>query len=348
MLRSDGQGISSGFAEGVLSLAAEPQLAENSRQGSETKNRTFALGFAALKSQTTQWGSCQASGRTAAGPTVYLYDGANVLEEVDNSANVLARYTQSSGIDQPLAELRSGIASYYAQDGIGSVSSLSNGSGVLANTYTYDSFGKPTASTGTLTNPFQYTGRDYDTETGLHYYRSRYYDPAVGRFASEDPSGFKSGTNFYTYVMNSPVVRIDPSGLDWVYHQSTGLMNHADNQTGFTTEVCRGYAGNHFGLNNPLAQDIPGGSADSNAGPLPQGGYAIGPLQDNVTSNGTLLPDSMRLIPDPTNDMLDRSGFLIHGGNMKTRNSSQGCIVLPRDCRITIGSSNDKVLRVVP
>ncbi len=264
------------------------------------------------------------------------------------SVAAVARYSQGLNIDQPLAQLRSGATSYYEQDGIGSVSALSNSAGVMAGTYTYDSFGKLTASSGTLANPFQYTGREFDTETGLRYYRTRYYDSGLGRFASEDPSRFKSVVNFYSYVSNNPTVRIDPSGLDWVYHQSSGLMNHLDNQTGITTEVCRGYAGHDLGLNNPLAQDIPGESPDSDAGPLPAGGYTIGPLQDNVTSNGTLLPDSMRLTPDPNNDMLDRSEFLIHGGNMKTRNSSQGCIVLPKDCRITIGSSNDKVLRVVP
>src|SRR5271165_3022520 len=86
--------------EGVFSLAADPQLAENSRQGSERKNRPLALGFAALKSQTMQWGSWQASGRTAAGPTVYLYDGPNTIEEVDQTGTVLARYTQTKSIDQ--------------------------------------------------------------------------------------------------------------------------------------------------------------------------------------------------------------------------------------------------------
>ncbi len=112
--------------------------------------------------------------------------------------------------------------------------------------------------------------------------------------------------------------------------------------------MCTGYAGHNFGLNNPLAQDIPGGPRDSDAGPLPQGSYTIGPLQNNVTSTGTVLPDSMRLIPDPSNDMFERSGFLIHGGNMKDRSSSQGCIVAPRDCLITIGSSNDKVFEGRP
>jgi len=110
----------------------------------------------------------------SASTTNYLYDGAdagaNVIEEVDNGGNVLARYAQALGIDQPLSESRSGTTSYYQQDALGSMSSLSNGTGPLANTYVYDSFGKVTTSTGTLTNPFQYTGREVDSETGLEFY----------------------------------------------------------------------------------------------------------------------------------------------------------------------------------
>ena len=89
---------------------------------------------------------------SSAGTTNYLYDGTNLLEEVDGSGNVLARYTQGPSIDEPLAEVRSGVTSYYEADGLGSVKSLSNSSGMLVNTYTYDSFGNLTASTGTLTN----------------------------------------------------------------------------------------------------------------------------------------------------------------------------------------------------
>jgi RHS repeat-associated protein len=199
--------------EEVFSLAADPQLAENSRQGSERKNRAFALGFEELKSQTMQWGSWQASGRTASVPTVYLYDGPNLLEEVDNSGNVLARYTQSGLIDEPLSELRASTPSYYEQDGINVVSSLSNSTGALTNTYTYDSFGKLTASSGTIANPFQYTSREFDPETGLLNYRARYYDPTVGRFLSEDPIGFHAGVNFYDYVLNRPTLFLDPTGL---------------------------------------------------------------------------------------------------------------------------------------
>jgi RHS repeat-associated protein len=212
MLRSDGQGISSGFAEGVLSLAVKSQLAENSRQGSERKNRELALGFEELKSQTMQWGSWQASGRTAPGPTVYLYDRTKLVAEVDNAGNVLARYTQSKGIDKPLAQLRSGTTSYYEQDGLGSGTSLSNAAGEVVETYTYVSYGKVTASTGTLTNPLHYTGREFDSETSIYYYRGRYFDPSAGRFLNQDPIRFGGGTNFYAYTRNNPVVRTDPFG----------------------------------------------------------------------------------------------------------------------------------------
>ena len=105
------------------------------------------------------------------------------------------------------------MTSYYEQDGIGSVSALSNSSGALASTYTYDSFGGLGGSTGTLTNPFRYTGREFDSETGIYQYRARYYDTSIGRFISEDPIGFRGGANFYRYVFNSPTGLVDPWGL---------------------------------------------------------------------------------------------------------------------------------------
>jgi len=65
-----------------------------------------------------------------------------------------------------------------------------------------------------LVNPFQYTARESDTETGLYYYRARYYDQSNGRFISEDPIEFDGGKNFYAYVENEPTGFIDPRGLD--------------------------------------------------------------------------------------------------------------------------------------
>ncbi|MGE5734382.1 MAG: RHS repeat-associated core domain-containing protein [Acidobacteriota bacterium] len=141
-------------------------------------------------------------------------DGPNLLEELDSTGNVLARYTQDRDIDSSLSESRGGTTSHYqADEALGSVTSLSNSAGALANTYTYDSYGNLTASSGTLTNPFRYSGREFDSETGLYFYRARYLDPATGRFITEDPLRFGGGTDFYAYVDNSPVNEIDPWGL---------------------------------------------------------------------------------------------------------------------------------------
>lgn len=152
---------------------------------------------------------------TRFGTTNYLYDGRNVLEELDSTGNMLARYTQGGDLDEPLSELRSGATDYYEQDGLGSITSLSNGAGALDNTYVYDSFGSLTASSGTIANPFRYTGREFDAESGLQFSRARYYDVKAGRFLSEDPIGFLGGQDFYAYVGNSATNRIDPSGLSW-------------------------------------------------------------------------------------------------------------------------------------
>ncbi len=125
----------------------------------------------------------------------------------------MADFTEGEGIDEPLATTGAGGTYYYHADGLGSITSLTDGSGVLAASYVYDSFGNPPASTVTITNPFRYTGRESDPESGLYYYRARYYDPAIGRFLSEDPSRFSSGIDFYPYAQQNPTSRIDPSGL---------------------------------------------------------------------------------------------------------------------------------------
>jgi RHS repeat-associated protein len=157
--------------------------------------------------------------------TNYVYDGNDLTEEVDASGNELAHYAKGVGIDEPLAQLRSGTMSFYQQDGLDSVTSLTSTTGTMANTYTYDSFGNLIATTGALMNAFQYTARDYDPETGLRYHRARYYDPAVGRFLSEDPIGFNGGINFYSYVANDPVNFMDQGGLAMTPAQCKELLD---------------------------------------------------------------------------------------------------------------------------
>ena len=82
------------------------------------------------------------------GTSVYAYDSDNLLEETNTSGAVVARYADGPNTDEPLAELRGGAISYYEADGLGSVSSLSDTAGTLAETYSYDAFGKQITSSG--------------------------------------------------------------------------------------------------------------------------------------------------------------------------------------------------------
>jgi RHS repeat-associated protein len=78
--------------------------------------------------------------------------------------------------------------------------------------YSYDVFGEPNRVSG-VGNSYMFTGRNYDSETGLYYYRARYYSPRIGRFLQPDPWGFVDGLNLYEYVRNNPVNFLDPLGL---------------------------------------------------------------------------------------------------------------------------------------
>ncbi len=150
---------------------------------------------------------------SSSGTSVYAYDIDNLIEETNAAGTVVARYAENFNIDEPLAMLRSSATSYYHADGLGSVTSLSNAAGALTQTYALDSFGNQTASTGSLTNSFRYTGRELDTETNLYYMRARYFDAVTGRFLSEDPIRFSGGLEFYAYALNSPNNFADPTGL---------------------------------------------------------------------------------------------------------------------------------------
>jgi RHS repeat-associated protein len=101
----------------------------------------------------------------------------------------------------------------FLADALGSTIALADGAGAVQTSYTYDPFGNATSSGAASSNSRQYTGREADG-TSLLYLRARYYSPTLQRFLSEDPLGFASGdTNLYAYVGDSPLNRVDPSGL---------------------------------------------------------------------------------------------------------------------------------------
>ena len=99
-------------------------------------------------------------------------------------------------------------------DGLDSTLTLMDTSGAAITQYTYEPFGRTTATGTASSNAAQFIGRENDG-TGLYYYRARYYNPVLQRFLSEDPLGFNGGdVNLYAYVGNSPTNLIDASGLE--------------------------------------------------------------------------------------------------------------------------------------
>jgi len=75
----------------------------------------------------------------------------------------------------------------------------------------HDPWGNPLQ--GSATSGYAFTGREWDSESSLYYYRARYYDPKIGRFISEDPIGRLGGSNYYAYGANRPTRSGDPLGL---------------------------------------------------------------------------------------------------------------------------------------
>ena len=150
--------------------------------------------------------------------TYYVYDEQNVIAEYDDSRKQTASYVYGPNIDEPLAAEINNNRIYYHADGIGSITSLTNYGGNVVQKYRYDSFGNIQYIPFPIwiKQPYMYTGREFDYDAGLYYYRARYYDPQAGRFITKDPISFAGGdVNLYAYVGNNPVHFNDPLGLDY-------------------------------------------------------------------------------------------------------------------------------------
>jgi len=110
--------------------------------------------------------------------------------------------------------------SFYHGNALGSVMAISDMNQAVAVSYRYDPYGKVTITrngqpqtTDPLGQHWGFTGRFLDEESGLNYYRARYYDPTLGRFVQRDPLGYVAGPSLYAYVSSSPQNATDPPGV---------------------------------------------------------------------------------------------------------------------------------------
>jgi RHS repeat-associated protein len=151
---------------------------------------------------------------TRAGVTTrYIYDPwGNLMAEADSNG-ITRKYIYGKGL---LAVATSEGQYCYHFNGIGSTVAITDMNQDTVNSYAYDPFGALLGQQETVPQPFKYVGQ-YGVmaePSGLYYMRARYYDPAVGRFVSEDPLGFGGGdVNLFGYAQNDPVNVIDPLGL---------------------------------------------------------------------------------------------------------------------------------------
>jgi len=196
LLTKSGNGVSQSFTWNALG-----QLASVTTNGSTTTFGYDGLGRRVRKT-------------TNGVATYFLYDGDNIVMQLSSTGQPQLEFSYYPGVDQPHAVRQSstGAVYYYVTSQPGHVSALVNASGQVVNRYDYTPFGQAIATTEQIAQPFRYTARQLDSETGLYYYRARYYDPAIARFISEDPIGLAGGVNQYAYVGNDPINRLDPSG----------------------------------------------------------------------------------------------------------------------------------------
>lgn len=177
--------------------------------------------------------------------TKYLYDGVDIIQELNSDGTMKVNYIRTLNIDEPLAMIKAdGTVRYYQQDALGSVIALTDETGTIKTQYAYDPYGNTTAIGEPSDNSFQYTGRENDG-TGLYYYRARYYSPELQRFISEDPilrlmnsSCVKTGVALPKLIWIGPTLIKDPSNFNSYLYVKDNPINYID-PFGYKNKKCK-------------------------------------------------------------------------------------------------------------
>jgi RHS repeat-associated protein len=145
----------------------------------------------------------------------WLYqDGLKPVAELDGAGNVVSRFVYGGKANVPEYVVKNGAEYRLITDQLGSVRLVVNAAdGSIAQRLDYDEFGRVLNDSNPGFQPFGYAGGLYDPDTGLVRFGARDYDADAGRWMSKDPIGFDGGDNWYDYVDNDPINKIDPTGL---------------------------------------------------------------------------------------------------------------------------------------
>jgi RHS repeat-associated protein len=149
--------------------------------------------------------------------TYFVSGGANELAELSSTGTRLRFYLNANGMDNRIGMFDDSGATgwrFYHINHQGSTlfTTRQGTSGAIADQYQYGPFGEPLPTAPLTGNPFRYTGRYLDAESGLYCYRARFYSQKIGRFLQTDPIGVKDDLDLYTYVYNDPISKTDPTG----------------------------------------------------------------------------------------------------------------------------------------
>jgi len=204
----------------------------------DANNRVKQLGTSQYQYDPSGYRTQKAGGTT----NRYYLEGEHLEAVYSDTGSLKAQYLRGSVIDEIVngyqLDSNNKLINYsYHHDALQSVLGQSGHQGTILATHTYGAFGNVLSQTGTSNNAQKYTGRELDGESGFYYYRARYYDPATGRFISEDPKGFVAGINFYAYVNNNPVNANDPSGnnaINLTVRTATGAVGAISSAIGYT------------------------------------------------------------------------------------------------------------------
>jgi RHS repeat-associated protein len=226
----DGNGNLSGYGGQALMHDPENRLVAVQPSGTSLAYTYDPLGRRSIAAKAVvagplwgaaTWGAFTWTAASTAN-TVFLHDGDSEIAEYDTSGALIRRFVPGATIDEPVAMITAaGTTSFFHTDRQGSVIAMADtGGNRVEGPYTYDAYGNcfvgtTTTSCTTLaftTEPYRYTGQRFDADTGLHYYRARYYHAGLGRFVETDPAGYKPDVNWYAYVGNDPANNTDSSG----------------------------------------------------------------------------------------------------------------------------------------